>query len=171
MTRTRLLIGFSIAAIAAAFFVEPVAQNPAYFSFADSRTLLFPVVRTWQEPAVEVGQEIVKRQILARGVTHIYFQANVWIFTILVFIIGIAMGIGKAAVYRYIPDYFPDDVGVVGGMVGVLGGLGGFVCPIVFGVLLDGLGLWTTTWMFLLGITSICIVWLSAVVRQISHKI
>ena len=40
MTRTRLLIGFSIAAIAAAFFVEPVAQDPAYFSFADSRTLL-----------------------------------------------------------------------------------------------------------------------------------
>ena len=36
MTRTRLLIGFSIAAIAAAFFVEPVAQNPAYFSFAVS---------------------------------------------------------------------------------------------------------------------------------------
>ena len=140
-------------------------------AYADSRNLLLPVVRTWQEPAVEVGQEVVKRQILARGVTHIYFQANVWIFTILVFIIGIAMGIGKAAVYRYIPDYFPDDVGVVGGMVGVLGGLGGFVCPIVFGVLLDGLGLWTTTWMFLLGLTVICIVWLSAVVRQISHKI
>ena len=35
-----MLIGFSIAAIAAAFFVEPVAQDPAYFSFADSRTLL-----------------------------------------------------------------------------------------------------------------------------------
>ena len=140
-------------------------------AYTDSRNLLLPVVRTWQEPAVEVGQEIVKRQILARGVTHIYFQANVWIFTILVFIIGIAMGIGKAAVYRYIPDYFPDDVGVVGGIVGVLGGLGGFVCPIVFGMLLDGLGLWTTSWMFLLGITVICIVWLSTVVRQISHKI
>jgi NNP family nitrate/nitrite transporter-like MFS transporter len=140
-------------------------------AYADSRTLLLPVVRTWQEPAVELGQEVVKRQVLARGVTHIYFQANVWIFTILVFIIGIAMGIGKAAVYRYIPDYFPDDVGVVGGIVGVLGGLGGFVCPIVFGMLLDGLGLWTTAWMFLFGITVICIVWLSAVVRQISHKI
>ena len=40
-------------------------------------------------------------------------------------IIGISMGIGKAAIYKYIPDYFPNDVGVVGGIVGVLGGLGG----------------------------------------------
>ena len=59
--------------------------------------------------------------------TNIYFQANVWVFTALVFIIGIMMGIGKAAVYKHIPEYFPRDIGVVGGIVGVLGGLGGFI--------------------------------------------
>ena len=61
------------------------------------------------------------------------------------------MGIGKAAVYKHIPDYFPDDVGVVGGIVGVLGGLGGFVCPVIFGYLLDATGLWTSCWMFFAG--------------------
>jgi NNP family nitrate/nitrite transporter-like MFS transporter len=146
-------------------------EAPSPSVFDDNRTLILPISRTWQEPVVEVGQEIVKKQLVARGVTHIYFQANVWIFTILVFLIGIAMGIGKAAVYKYIPDYFPNDVGVVGGMVGVLGGLGGFVCPILFGFLLESLGLWTTTWMFLLGITVLCLIWLNVVVRRITRGV
>ncbi len=120
---------------------------------------------------MEAGASVTKRQVIARGVTHIYFQANVWIFTALVFIIGIAMGIGKAAVYKYIPEYFPNDVGVVGGIVGVLGGLGGFVCPIVFGFMLDGFGLWTTTWMFLFAVTLACLAWLSVTVRQMSRHI
>ena len=103
-----------------------------------------------QEPVVELGDEVSRKQLLAKGETHIYFQANIWIFTALVFVIGILMGIGKAAVYKHIPDYYPNDVGTVGGIVGVLGGLGGFVCPILFGYLLKGTGIWTTTWMFFL---------------------
>jgi NNP family nitrate/nitrite transporter-like MFS transporter len=137
----------------------------------EDRFMPWPAIRSWQEPVVEVGDQVGRRQLLANGLTHIYFQANVWVFTGLIFIIGIAMGIGKAAVYKYIPDYFPNDVGVVGGIVGVLGGLGGFVCPIIFGSLLDGLGLWTTTWMFLFLVTVACLVWLSLVVRRISRHV
>ena len=127
---------------------------------------MFPKSASWQEPAVKVGDEVSKKQLLARGVTHIFFQANVWIFTGLVFVVGIAMGIGKAAVYRHIPDYFPNDVGVVGGMVGVLGGLGGFFCPIIFGYLLQATGLWTTCWMFFLALTAACMVWMLSVIRR-----
>ena len=47
----------------------------------------------------------------------------------LVLIAGLAMGIGSAATFRYIPDYFPKSVGAVGGAVGALGGLGGFLLP------------------------------------------
>ncbi|MEZ5161064.1 MAG: hypothetical protein R2709_10225 [Marmoricola sp.] len=50
-------------------------------------------------------------------------------FALVVFVLGCAMGVGKAAVYKHIPDYFPDNVGPVGGLVGMLGGLGGFSCP------------------------------------------
>jgi NNP family nitrate/nitrite transporter-like MFS transporter len=42
---------------------------------------------------------------------------------------GFALGVGMAAVFRYIPDYFPANVGAVGGVVGALGGLGGFFLP------------------------------------------
>ena len=129
--------------------------------------LIFPKSAFWQEPIVSVGDKVVKKQLLARGVTHIFFQANVWIFTFLVFIVGITMGIGKAAVYRHIPDYFPNDVGVVGGMVGVLGGLGGFACPIIFGYLLQYTGLWTTCWMFFLALTVVCVVWMHMVIRRL----
>jgi NNP family nitrate/nitrite transporter-like MFS transporter len=98
----------------------------------DESLLVFPTKSVWQEPVVEVGEEVSRRQLLAKGVTRIYFQANVWIFAGLVIVLGSVWGIGKAAVYKHIPDYYPDEVGVVGGMVGVIGGLGGFFCPILF---------------------------------------
>jgi MFS transporter, NNP family, nitrate/nitrite transporter len=136
----------------------------------ESQTHLLPIIRSWHVPQVEIGQQVARRTLLARGVTNIFFQANVWVFTIFVFIIGIAMGIGKAAVYKYIPEYFPDEVGVVGGMVGVLGGLGGFVSPIIFGYLLKSIGLWTTTWIFFFAVTLICLAWLHVTVLRISKR-
>lgn len=133
-------------------------------------TLVLPTFSSWQEPVVNVGDTVAKRQLLARGTTHIYFQANVWIFTVLVFIVGIMMGIGKAAVYKFIPEYYPRDVGVVGGVVGVIGGLGGFVCPIIFGYLLKWTGIWTTAWMFFFVITLVCHAWMFFVVRRIMRE-
>lgn len=53
-------------------------------------------------------------------------------FTVLVCALGVSMGVGKASVYTYVPQYFPGDVGAVGGLVGAIGGVGGFVLPIVF---------------------------------------
>jgi MFS transporter, NNP family, nitrate/nitrite transporter len=137
---------------------------------ADDGVFVFPKGTAWQEPIVKVGDLVKKKQLLAKGVTHIYFQANVWIFTGLVFIIGIMMGIGKAAVYKHIPDYFPDDVGVVGGIVGVLGGLGGFVCPIVFGHLLKTTGIWTTCWMFFAVLVFICLYWMHVTIRRMMQQ-
>ncbi len=127
---------------------------------------IFPVKKKWQVPVVKVGDHIVKKQLIAKGTTHIYFQANIWIATILIFLIGIVWGIGKAAVYKHIPNYFPNDVGAVGGMVGVLGGLGGFFSPIIFGYLLRETGLWTSMWIFLFFVTAICLWWMH---RTITH--
>lgn len=132
--------------------------------------VILPKFRSWHEPAVTVGQSIKKKELLARGVTIVYFQANVWVFTGLVFLAGIMMGIGKAAVYKHIPEYFPHDVGVVGGLVGVIGGLGGFVCPILFGYLLSWTGLWTSCWLFLGIISILCLVWMHTVILRMTRK-
>jgi NNP family nitrate/nitrite transporter-like MFS transporter len=131
-----------------------------------SRVLVLPRSMSWQEPAVEVGQDVANKELLARGVTQIFFQANIWVFTALSLIIGAVMGIGKAAVYKHIPDYFPNDVGVVGGIVGVLGGLGGFVCPVIFGYLLEATGLWTSCWMFFAVLVLMCLIWMHLVVQR-----
>ena len=137
----------------------------------NSDTLIWPTSATWQEPIVEVEQEVSKKQLIARGVTHIYFQANVWVFTGLVFVIGIMMGIGKAAVYKHIPEYFPNEVGVVGGIVGVVGGLGGFICPIIFGYMLEGTGLWTTCWMFFAVVSVVCLWWMHVVIQKMMKDV
>lgn len=133
-----------------------------------SGLLVWPRSMSWQEPAVEVGQTVKKKELLARGVTQIFFQANIWVFTALSLILGAVMGIGKAAVYKHIPDYFPQDVGVVGGIVGVLGGLGGFFCPVIFGYLLKQTGLWTSCWMFFFVVVLVCLVWMHIVIRRMT---
>ncbi len=136
----------------------------------ESDMLIFPSKEVWQEPLVKVGDKVKKNQLIVKGNSVIFFQANVWIFVFLVFLIGSIWGIGKAAVYRLIPDYFPNEVGVVGGMVGVIGGLGGFVCPIIFGYLLEGTGLWTSCWMFMFFLSAICLVWMYKVVQKLNKK-
>lgn len=132
----------------------------------DRQLLFWPAFGSWHEPVVASGDRVVRKQLLARGVTHVFFQANIWIFTSLVFVVGILMGIGKAAVYKHIPEYFPREVGVVGGIVGVLGGLGGFFCPIAFGYLLKWTGLWTTCWMFFALVSVVSLVWMHFVIRR-----
>ena len=122
--------------------------------------LVFPVKKAWQEAIVEVGDVVKKKQLLAKGTTRISFQANVWIFAVLAIIMGSIWGIGKAAVYKYIPEHYPDDVGMVGGVVGVLGGLGGFFTPIIFGYLLEYTGLWSSAWSFILLLSFVGMWWL-----------
>jgi NNP family nitrate/nitrite transporter-like MFS transporter len=136
----------------------------------DEETYILPTKEVWQEVIVNVGDNVEKKQLLAKGVTKIYFQANVWIFAILVILIGSIWGIGKAAVYKHIPEYYPEQVGVVGGIVGVLGGLGGFVCPIIFGYLLDGTGLWTSCWIFMFSLSAICLIWMHQVIQKMMHE-
>ncbi|WP_304517104.1 MFS transporter [Cecembia rubra] len=135
----------------------------------DPNTLasFLPQKYNWQEPVVTEGQQVVKKELLAKGVTQISFEANMWVYAILVLLIGIVWGIGKAGVYRFIPDYFPNEVGTVGGMVGVIGGLGGFVCPILFGYLLDWTGLWTSSWILMFILSVLCLYWMLQVTRKL----
>ena len=132
----------------------------------DDKMLVLPTKNIWQEAVVSAGQKVQRKELLAKGVTRIYFQANVWIFAVLVFLLGAVWGIGKAAVYKHIPDYFSEEVGVVGGMVGVLGGLGGFFCPILFGYLLKGTGLWTSCWMLMFMLSLVCLGWMHVVITR-----
>lgn len=91
-------------------------------------------------------------------------------FTILVFIVGIAMGIGKAAVYKHIPEYFPHDVGAVGGLVGMLGALGGFMLPPLFVAATGWVGIPQATFMVLFVLTAVCALWMHLTVVRMLHR-
>lgn len=90
-------------------------------------------------------------------------------FTVLVFVIGIAQGIGKASVYRIIHDYYPDHMGSVGGIVGVIGGLGGFSLPIMFGLASDLLNIRSSCFMLLFGLVATCMVLMHFSIRRMAE--
>ncbi len=82
------------------------------------------------------------------------------LFMVLMLVLGIFMSLGKAAVYKHIPEYYPNHVGAVGGVVGMVGGLGGFLLPLTFGMLLDLTGLWTSCFMLLFVLVTVALAWM-----------
>jgi NNP family nitrate/nitrite transporter-like MFS transporter len=131
---------------------------------------IFPVRTSWQQVVVSQNQDVKKKELVAKGITHIHFDANMRVYLVLVILIGISWGIGKAAVYKHIPEYFPTEVGVVGGMVGMIGGLGGFFGPIIFSYLLTATGIWSSSWIFILLFSTICLIWMHFTVTKIMNE-
>lgn len=136
----------------------------------DAENSIFPTSTSWQQVVVAENQTVKKKELLAKGITVIKFDANMWVFLVLVILIGISWGIGKAAVYKHIPEYFPTEVGVVGGMVGMIGGLGGFFGPIIFGYLLTATGIWSSSWIFILIFSVICLIWMHYTITKIMNE-
>lgn len=87
-------------------------------------------------------------------------------FTALTAVLGFFMSLGKAAVFKHIPVYYPNHVGVVGGMVGMIGGLGGFFLPLTFGMLNDVVGIWQSSFMLLFAISSLSLAWMHYAIRH-----
>jgi NNP family nitrate/nitrite transporter-like MFS transporter len=96
----------------------------------------------------------------AKGDVMMHLGLNVWVFTTLMFIMGVAWAVGKASVFKYISDEYSHNIGVISGIVGLAGGLGGFLLPIMFGALVDVTGVNSTIFMLLWGITLVSLVWM-----------
>lgn len=94
------------------------------------------------------------------------FGVSLPLFVILTIVLGFMMSLGKAAVYKHIPVYYPHHVGSVGGLVGMIGGLGGFVLPIAFGIFNDLTGVWTSCFMILFALVSVSTVWMHVAIRR-----
>jgi nitrate/nitrite transporter NarK len=50
------------------------------------------------------------------------------------------MGLGNGAVFKLVPEHFPRETGTVTGLVGAMGGLGGFFPPLLLGAFDDTFG-------------------------------
>ena len=98
------------------------------------------------------------------------FEMGLAPFTVVAFVLGFFMSLGKAAVYKHIPVYYPGRVGAVGGVVGLVGGLGGFVLPIAFGLLNDLTGVWTSCFMLLFLVVAVSLVWMHVSIRAMERE-
>jgi NNP family nitrate/nitrite transporter-like MFS transporter len=85
---------------------------------------------------------------------------NVVWFTVLMFVLGIAFAFGKASTFKYIGDEFPQNIGAISGIVGLAGGLGGFLLPILFGLLVDLTGIRSSAFMLLYGVVWVSLIWM-----------
>ncbi|CAM8619560.1 NarK Nitrate/nitrite transporter [Comamonadaceae bacterium] len=94
------------------------------------------------------------------GSSTFHIGLNVYVFTGLMFILGIAWAFGKASVFKYISDDYSHNIGAISGIVGLAGGLGGFILPILFGVLMDLTGIRSSAFMLMYGVVWVSLIWM-----------
>lgn len=82
--------------------------------------------------------------------------------------LGVAafIGLGNGAVFKLVPEYFPESVGSVTGIVGAAGGLGGFFPPLLLGVIKQQTGSFTMGFILLSIFALLCLVVLMTQVRK-----
>jgi NNP family nitrate/nitrite transporter-like MFS transporter len=94
-------------------------------------------------------------------------------FTVLLFVLGVALAFGMASTFKYVGDEFSQNLGVVSGIVGLAGGLAGFLLPILWGAVLDLTRIRSSCFMLLYGIVwvSLILIYFTEVrkVRLVEH--
>ena len=66
------------------------------------------------------------------------------------------LGLGAGAVFKLVPQRFPEATGSATGIVGAAGGLGGFFPPLVLGLVKDASGTYVMAFVFLVAFAWIC---------------
>ncbi|MNH26977.1 Major Facilitator Superfamily protein [compost metagenome] len=94
------------------------------------------------------------------GPLDFHIGLNPALFTVLLFVMGIAFAFGKASVFKYIANDYPQNMGAVSGIVGLAGGLGGFILPILFGALVDLTGVRSSCFMLMYGVVWVSLTWM-----------
>ncbi len=94
------------------------------------------------------------------GSMSLHIGLNVTVFTILMFTVGVATAVGKASVFKFVADDYPHNIGAVSGIVGLAGGMGGFLLPIMFGALEDFTSIRSTSFMLLYGTVCVSLIWM-----------
>jgi NNP family nitrate/nitrite transporter-like MFS transporter len=69
---------------------------------------------------------------------------------------GVFLGMGSGAIFKLVPGEFPENPGAATGIVGAIGGLGGFFPPVVMGLVKSWTGSFALGFIGLLAFCIIC---------------
>jgi NNP family nitrate/nitrite transporter-like MFS transporter len=98
--------------------------------------------------------------LTVNGPKTFHVGLNVYTFTAIMAVLGVAWAFGKASVFKYIANDYPKNIGAISGIVGLAGGLGGFLLPILFGALMDLTGVRSSAFMLLYGVVWVSLIWM-----------
>ena len=132
---------------------------------AGARTAGFVLLATVMRPvggimADKIGGQRILLWVFAITAAMAIFLACPSIYTFTVGALGMAaaIGLGNGAVFKLVPQYFPQSVGAVTGLVGASGGLGGFFPPLVLGAIRQTTGTFTFGFVLLSLFAVLCFV-------------
>ncbi len=132
---------------------------------AGMRTAGFVVLATLMRPvggmlADRVGGKKILVWVFPATAAMAIFMACPLMSTFTIGALGMAaaIGLGNGAVFKMVPEYFPQSVGSVTGLVGAAGGLGGFFPPLVLGAIQQSTGGFTWGFVFLAAFALSCLI-------------
>jgi NNP family nitrate/nitrite transporter-like MFS transporter len=82
--------------------------------------------------------------------------------TIACLTMAVFLGLGTGAVFKLVPEWFPDRVGSVTGVVGAAGGLGGFFPPLVMAIVKSATDSYALGFVLMAGVAAIALLVLRA---------
>jgi NNP family nitrate/nitrite transporter-like MFS transporter len=112
-----------------------------------------------------LSDRVAARQVLTASFTTVAVLALVLAatyesivpLTICCLVMAVALGLGTGAVFKLVPEWFPDRVGAVTGVVGAAGGLGGFFPPLVMGAVKSATGGYGVGFVLMALVALICL--------------
>jgi MFS transporter, NNP family, nitrate/nitrite transporter len=142
------------------FLTEMFKLSPGDAGF---RTAGFVVLATTMRPiggmlADRIGGRKVLLWVFPVTAVMAVFLACPMMATFTIGALGMAaaIGLGNGAVFKLVPEYFPQSVGAVTGLVGAAGGLGGFFPPLVLGAVRQATGSFTPGFVLLALFAILC---------------
>ncbi len=136
--------------VAFSIYLPLLLRDQFGLTLADAgfRTAGFVVLATSMRPAGgwladQIGGSRVLQGVFAGIIVFALLMAwpSILPFTVGALGCALLLGLGNGAVFKLVPQYFPDNTGVVTGLVGAMGGLGGFFPPLLLGLFRDHFGL------------------------------
>lgn len=79
--------------------------------------------------------------------------------------LAIFLGLGTGAVFKLVPEWYPQQVGAVTGVVGAAGGLGGFFPPLVMALVKSQTGAYTLGFVLMAAVAAIALLVLLGIHR------